>query len=79
MMATTSRRQYYFRLQISQQQFLRYYQGSANTIQVMSECGKRLHFPAIRLRSFLTHTGINGRFLLTIDNNNRFIDLRRIS
>lgn len=76
MMAT---QQYYFRLQISQQQFLRYYEGSANAVQVVSECGKRLHFPAIRLRPFLTHTGINGRFLLTIDHNNRFIDLRQIS
>jgi hypothetical protein len=78
-MATTSRKQYYFRLQISQQQFLRYYQGSANAIQVVSECGKRLHLPAIRVRPFLTHSGINGRFLLTIDSNNRFIDLQKIS
>jgi hypothetical protein len=66
-------------MQISQQQFLRYYQGSANAIQVMSECGKRLHIPAVRVRPFLTHSGINGRFLLTIDSNNRFIDLQQIS
>ncbi|MEA3545750.1 MAG: DUF2835 domain-containing protein [Thermodesulfobacteriota bacterium] len=70
---------YYFRLQISQQQFLRYYQGSARSVQVVSECGKRLHFPAVRLRPFLSHTGISGRFLLTIDSNNRFIDLQQLT
>jgi hypothetical protein len=77
-MPTESNRQFYFRLQISRQQFLRYYQGVAGTVQVISECGKRLHFPAMRLRPFLSHTGINGRFLLTVDGNNHFIALRRL-
>jgi len=77
-MATPSKKQFTFRLQISQQQYLQYYQGTANAVQVVSECGKRLHFPAIRLRSFLTHDGIHGRFCLTIDSNNRFIDLQKL-
>ncbi len=75
-MTTQSKKQFYFRLQISQQQYLQYYQGTANAVQVVSECGKRLHFPAARLRPFLTHNGIHGRFRLTIDDNNRFIDLQ---
>ena len=77
-MTIQTEKQYFFRLQISQQQFLRYYQGSASSVQVVSECGKRLHFPAVRLRPFLSHTGINGRFLLTIDNNNRFVNLQQL-
>jgi len=70
--------QYYFNLQINQQQFLRYYQGSASSVQVISECGKQLQFPAIRLRPFLSQTGILGRFRLTTDSNNRFIDLQQL-
>ncbi|MCD6582235.1 MAG: DUF2835 family protein [Desulfuromusa sp.] len=77
-MTTQSKKQFTFRLQISQQQYLQYYQGTANAVQVVSECGKKLHFPAVRLRPFLSHTGINGRFLLTIDSNNRFIDLQKL-
>jgi len=77
-MTTQPKNQFTFRLQISQQQYLQYYQGTANAVQVVSECGKRLKFPAVRLRPFLSHTGINGRFLLTIDSNNRFIDLQQL-
>ena len=70
---------YRFRLQISQQEFLRYYSGEAMTIQVISECGRRLRFPASRLRPMLTAQGIRGRFCLTVDHNNRFLDLKKLS
>lgn len=68
-----------FSIQLSQQQFLRYYQGSASSVQVFSECGQRLRFPAARLRPFMTHNGISGRFILTVDAENRFINLKKTS
>ena len=77
-MTTQSKKQFTFRLQISQQHYLQYYQGTANAVQVVSECGQKVKFPAIRLRPFLTHDGIHGRFCLTIDSNNRFIDLQKL-
>lgn len=67
-----------FSIQLSQQQFLRHYQGSASSVQVYSECGRKLQFPASRLRPFLTHSGIIGRFQLTVDADNRFLDLKKI-
>jgi len=70
--------QFRFSLIISRQEFLRHYQGTASAVQVMSECGRRLRFPASRLRPFLTHTGINGRFVMTIDADNRFVELKKI-
>ena len=70
---------YRFSIQLSQEQFLRYYQGSAGAVQVYSECGQRLRFPASRLRPFLTHTGIQGRFQLTTNADNRFVDLKQLS
>jgi len=76
-MAPSQHRHYFFRLHINQDQFLRHYQGAANSVQVMSECGKSLRFPASRLRSLLTHNGINGRFCLTVDANNRFVNLQQ--
>ncbi|HEY5672806.1 MAG TPA: DUF2835 domain-containing protein [Malonomonas sp.] len=78
-MNAANQQQFYFRLQIDQQQILRYYQGTASQVQVISECGRRLQFPAMRLRPFLTQNGISGRFRLTIDADNRFVKLKKIS
>ena len=77
-MAQPQNKQFFFQLQISQQQYLQYYQGTANAVRVVSESGAKIQFPAIRLRPFLTHTGIHGRFCLTIDNNNRFVNLQKL-
>ena len=78
-MSTTRQQQFRFNLTLSQQQYLRYYQGSASNVRVTSECGRRLLFPAARLRPFLTHSGISGRFLLITDAGNRFLELKKIS
>lgn len=77
-MLTPHQQRFYFCLDISQDQFLRHYQGSVNMVQVLSECGQTLRFPAIRLRPLLTHSGIHGRFCLTVDANNRFINLQQL-
>ncbi|OEU71817.1 MAG: hypothetical protein BA864_06645 [Desulfuromonadales bacterium C00003093] len=78
-MNVPQKKSFRFSIHLSQQQFLRHYQGSASAVQVISECGRRLRFPASRLRSFLTHSGISGRFQLTVDADNRFLDLKKIS
>jgi len=77
-MTNVGQRQFIFSVSISQQEFLKYYQGAADCALVTSECGHRLRFPALRLRPFLSHHGITGRFALTVDNNNRFVSLQRI-
>jgi len=77
-MKSVRQKRYRFSIQIDQQAYLRYYQGSACTVQVFSECGQRLRFPASRLRPFLTHTGIQGYFQLTVSPENRFIDLKKL-
>ena len=78
-MSRANQQQFYFHLQVDQQQILRYYQGTASKVQVIAECGRRLQFPAMRLRPFLTQNGINGRFQLTVDSENRFIQLQQLS
>jgi len=78
-MITAQQRHYFFRLQISHDQFLHYYQGVARTVQIMSECGKRLRLPAAKLRPMLAHNGIHGRYCLTVDADKRFISLSKIN
>ena len=77
-MSTRHHHQYRFSLVVTQQEYLRYYQGAASNVRVISECGCRLQLPASRLRPFLSHTGISGRFQLTVDSENRFLSLQKI-
>lgn len=77
-MSTGRNKTYCFSLKINQQDYLRYYQGAASTIQVYTENGQRLRFPASRLRPFLTHTGISGCFQMTVSSDNRFLDLTKL-
>jgi len=79
MMHTAQKKHYRFSIQINQQQYLKYYQGAASTVQVYSETGQLLRFPASRLRPFLTQTGIKGRFQLTVNADNRFIELKKLA
>jgi len=74
----TSEKKYIFRLSISRQQYLGYYRGTVRNVQVLSECGQSIRFPAHRLRSFLTDSGVNGRFTLTVDQDNRFVRMEEI-
>lgn len=69
---------YYFRVEVSYQAFLSHYSGSASTVMVMTEQGLKLQLPASRFRSFLTQLGVKGRFRLTTDQNNRFLNLEQV-
>ncbi len=60
------------------QEFLPYYQGKIQAIIVMSTQGKRIQFPAMHLRKFLTSSGIHGKFCLETENN-KFKSLTKIS
>ncbi len=77
-MPPAGQRQYYFSLNISQQEFYKYYQGAADGVIVVAECGRRLRFPARRLRPFLSYRGIRGRFCLQVDQDNRFLSLQQV-
>ena len=77
-MSSARNKIYRFSIQINQQQYSRYYRGAASAVEVFAENGQRLRFPASRLRPFLSHTGISGRFQLTVSEDNRFIELIKI-
>ncbi|BCU05825.1 DUF2835 domain-containing protein [Allochromatium tepidum] len=68
---------FYFSLNIPRTEYLRYYQGSAARVVVRAHDGRTLSIPAINLRQFVTHAGIQGRFRATIDQNNRLVSLDR--
>lgn len=67
-----------FVMRISRDEYLRYYQGQANAVVATAVDGQRIRFPATALRPFVGHGGVSGVFVLVYDENNRFVELRRV-
>ena len=67
-----------FRLAISAEEYLAYYQGSAQEVVARSDDNKIVRFPASAIRRFVTHDGIFGRFEITFDENNKLISIQPI-
>lgn len=70
--------EYEFTVYFSADEYLQYYSGAAKAVQVTSRCGKTIQFPADKMREFVSATGIHGHFIIQLDNNNKFISLKRV-
>lgn len=67
-----------FRLDISPELYLSYYQGAVRSVIATGRDGRRVQFPAERLRPFVSHDGVRGEFELEFDANHKFVALRRV-
>ena len=68
-----------FHLDISPDVYQRYYQGAAKMVLVTTEQGLTLKFPAGQLQKYISHDGIRGRFEILFDDNNRLLELNKLS
>ena len=68
-----------FSLQLTADQFLRVYQGTAKRVSVIASDGRRIEFSAQNIRKFLTHDGISGKFEMELTAENKFVAIRKIS
>lgn len=75
----TGHRQIRVFLNISADEFLAYYEGRARTILVKSVEGLRVSFPASVLQRFVTHDGVHGAFVFTIDRDSRLLGIRKLN
>lgn len=71
-------RRFEFVLRISPEEYLGFYRGEVSAVVAEASNGLTVQFPAALLRSFLTHAGVEGRFLLLCDDSNRCLELRRL-
>ncbi len=62
-------------LSIPAHKYLAYYRGDADTVVARADDGRVVHLPASVLRGVLTSEGINGEFILQIDENDKFVSL----
>lgn len=67
-----------FHMDMSREQALRYYQGTASAVIVMSDDGQKIQFPAQHIRPFIDQDGIHGHFSIRFDANNKLIGLQRV-
>jgi len=68
-----------FRIAIDAQEYLRYYQGAVDSVQITTTDGRRIQFPAGVLQKFVDRSGVNGSFRIVYDKNNKLISVDRIS
>lgn len=67
-----------FDINIPAEQILAYYQGAARQVSVLAHDGRRIEFPAEKLRPYLDHQGVYGIFEMEFDDHHRFVALHRI-
>lgn len=67
-----------FRLTLSPEQILAYYQGTARQVLVRALDGRRIQCPAEWLRRFISPSGVQGEFQLSFDDQHRLLELRRL-
>ena len=67
-----------FRLAISSEEFLAYYQGCAKVVVARTEDNQTIRFPASAIRKFVSHDGIFGDFEITFDENNKLTAIQSL-
>ena len=68
-----------FPLNISSEEYLKYYRGQVKWVLARSICGKKVQFPANLLSSHVTHNGIEGQFVLQYLANGKVVKLLKIA
>ena len=63
-------------LNISADEYLKLYQGTARSVYTHTIEGRSIRFPANILQPFVTHNGIRGTFAIQFDRNHRFIGIK---
>ena len=72
-------RLYRFRLELTSEQCLGYYQGIVRYVLVQAESGEKVQLRAEHFRSFISHAGLSGRFELITTPSGKFISLKKIN
>ena len=67
-----------FRLALSAEEYLAFYQRNVQDVVTRSDDNRVIRFPASAIRKFVSHDGIHGRFEIVFDENNKLIEVRPI-
>lgn len=67
-----------FKLAINATEYSSYYNGDAQQVICTSTDGRKVLFPAAKLRPFVSHNGIHGIFEIQFGPDNKFIHMRKL-
>ncbi len=67
-----------FYVNVTHEEFLSIYKGTANALLVRAEDGRRIQIPANNFRKFVTAAGLQGHFEMELDGNSRLVNLTRV-
>lgn len=70
-------KQYHFSLSLPADALLRLYRGQVRTLRVRCVEGLVIELAADKLRPFVSPSGVHGQFVLSTDDQHRFISLSR--
>lgn len=65
-------------LNISSEQYLKWYRGSTNVVTTRALDGRRVRFPANILQAYVSHSGIQGRFAIYFDQQGKFVKIDKV-
>ena len=78
LMPRTKIMEFFFSLHLSYREFMPYYKGYVDKVEVHDRQGKILWINCRHFRRFLTSSGIHGEFKLTVNKQGEFISLELI-
>lgn len=67
-----------FRIAISAQDYLKYYQKRVDAVLVKTSDGRIVQFPAGALQKYLDQKGVNGYFRIVYDDDNKLVSLEKV-
>ncbi len=70
---------YRFRLILSAEQVLWFYQGQIKSVIVQADNGLRVQLDLVHFRRYFQHSGLDGRFELLTDSRGKFKALQKIN
>lgn len=65
-------------LNLSADEYLRYYRGAVRNVLARDLQGRVVQFPANLLQRFVTENGVDGIFEITITSAGKLVDIRRL-
>ncbi len=66
-------------LNLNRGQLEQYYAGQVAYVWARDRNGVKIQFPLNLLRNFVDHNGVRGRFVLSVDDNNKCSGLEQIN
>ena len=69
---------YTFSISISRDEYLKYYAGRASIVRTQTAEGLIIDFPANNLTPWITLSGINGTFRITMNEDHKLVDIKQL-